>query len=150
MIISAAEYMQEIRATNISIHNMKRSLKVLDDMLEAKAITYNPDRVTTSPRQDGLEQLAIKHLEEQARIQQEMQEQITWMFNRMNEATNYINEIESEDQKEVLMLRYIECRSWSDILDIRECDDISAQYRLHKRALESLQKVIDDHSMTTI
>lgn len=147
---SAAAYMQEIRAAKINIQNLERALKVLDDMLDAKAITYNPDRITTSPRQDGLERLAMKHLEEQAEIKAEMQEKKTWMYKRINEAIDLINQMESEEQKEVLMLRYIEHRTWSDILDIRECDDIRAQYQLHKRALENLQKIIDDHSITTM
>lgn len=150
MVINAAEYMQEIRATRISIHNNQRAIKVLDYMLEPKAITYNPDRVTTSPKQDGLERLALKHIEERERIRSELEDQITWMYQRLKEATEYINKIESEDQKEVLMLRYIENKTWSEILEIRECDDIRAQYQLHKRALESLQKIIDDHSITTI
>ena len=134
--------MQEIRATNIAIHNKQRSLKALDNMLEAKAITYNPDRVTTSPRKDGLEELAMKHMEERERIIREIEEKITWMYKRIDEATDYINQIESEEQQEVLTLRYIDLHSWSEILDIRGCDDLRAQYKLHQRAIDSLQKIL--------
>ena len=142
MYINAAEYLQEIRATNIAIHNKQRSLKALDNMLEAKAITYNPDRVTTSPRKDGLEELAMKHMEERERIIREIEEKITWMYKRIDEATDYINQIESEEQQEVLTLRYIDLLSWSEILDIRGCDDLRAQYKLHQRAIDSLQKIL--------
>jgi predicted site-specific integrase-resolvase len=142
MYINAAEWLQDIRATNIRIHNKQKQLTVLDNMLEAKAITYNPDRVSTTPRKDGLENLAIKHIEEREKLYAEIQKDITYMLRKMDEATDYISMIESEDQQEVLMLRYIECRSWSDIMTIRECDDISGQYKLHKRALDSLQKIL--------
>ena len=142
MYINAAEWLQDIRPTNIRIHNKQKQLTVLDNMLEAKAITYNPDRVSTTPRKDGLENLAIKHIEERDKLYADIQKDITYMLRKMDEATDYISMIESEDQQEVLMLRYIECRSWSDIMTIRECDDISGQYKLHKRALDSLQKIL--------
>ena len=142
MYINAAEWLQDIIATNIRIHNKQKQLTVLDNMLEAKAITYNPDRVSTTPRKDGLENLAIKHIEEREKLYADIQKDITYMLRKMDEATDYISMIESEDQQEVLMLRYIECRSWSDIMTIRECDDISGQYKLHKRALDSLQKIL--------
>lgn len=142
MYVNVAEWLQDIRATNIRIHNKQKQLTVLDNMLEAKAITYNPDRVSTTPRKDGLENLAIKHIEERDKLYADIQKDITYMLRKMDEATDYISMIESEDQQEVLMLRYIECRSWSDIMTIRECDDISGQYKLHKRALDSLQKIL--------
>lgn len=150
MYINAAEYLQEIRAINIAIHNRQRALKVLDHMLEAKGISYDPDRVSITPRKDGLEELAFKHIEEYEKTVREIREKMALMAKRIDEATEYISEIESEDQQDVLILRYIECRSWSDILNIRECDDISSQYKLHKRALESLQEILNDHSMSTI
>ena len=149
MYINAASYLQEIRATNILIHRKEKALKVLDDMLEAKAISYDPDRVSTTPRKDGLEELAFKHIEERKKTEGEIHEKMAWMAKRIDEATDYISEIESEDQQEVLFLRYIECKNWTEIMEIRECDDISGQYKLHKRALESMQKVLNVHSMST-
>lgn len=143
MYINAAEYLEEIRATRIAINNKTRELKTYDHMLEASGISYDTTNVSISPRQDGLERKAIAHLEKCAELRAEIAEMIEWMHKRIDEAVNYINQIESDDQKEVLMLRYIEHRSWSEVLDIRECDDIRNQYRLHQRAIDSLQQVIE-------
>lgn len=143
MYINAAEYLQEIRATNISIKNKRRALRTLDNMLEARAITYTPDRSSGTPRKDGLEELALKHIEEREKIVQEIEEKITWMCKRIDEASDYINLIESEDQREVLSLRYISMHSWSEIMVIRECDDISGQYKIHKRAIDALQDILE-------
>jgi hypothetical protein len=41
-------------------------------------------------------------------------------------------------------MRYIEHMNWSEILDKRDCDNISSQYELHKRALASFQHILDD------
>lgn len=149
MYINAAEYLQEIRATNISIKNKQRALAALDNLIGASAIRYDLEKVSSSPKQDGMEMQAIRHLEEREKIQNAIEEQITFMHNRINEAVNFINELESEDQREVLMLRYIEQRSWADILDIRGCDDISGQYQLHKRAVGKLQDIINAHLIPT-
>ena len=61
-----------------------------------------------------------------------------------------INMIKNKEQREVLMLRYIEGKSWADILEKRGCDDLRSQYKLHQRALDSIQELINDHSMTTM
>jgi uncharacterized protein with von Willebrand factor type A (vWA) domain len=143
MYINAAEYLQEIRATNIAIHNKKRALRTLDSMLEARAITYSPDRTNGTPRKDALEELAMKHIEEREKIVKEIEEKITWMYKRIDEASDFINQIESEEQREVLTLRYISMHSWSEIMVIRECDDISGQYKLHKMAIDSLQEILE-------
>ena len=147
---NAAEYLQEIRATRLAIQNKKRALKSLEYMIEPRAINYDPNQVQTSPRQDGLEVMAIKHLERIDEIKAEINEKIAWMYKRVDEATDLISLIESEDQQEVLILRYINNLRWSAILEQRGCDDIRAQYQLHKRALESFQKILDNHSITTI
>jgi hypothetical protein len=148
MYINAAEYLQEIRAGFITLHNRQRDLKNLESMLEAKAITYNPDRINTTPRKDGLEELALKHLKKRDQILTEIDKILAFLYQRIDEASQYISEMDSEDQQEVLRLRYLQQRSWSEILEIRECDDISSQYKIHKRALESLQRILNNHCMT--
>ena len=147
MYINAAEYLQEIRAGFITLHNRQRDLKNLESMLEAKAITYNPDRINTTPRKDGLEELALKHLKKRDQILTEIDKILAFLYQRIDEASQYISEMDSEDQQEVLRLRYLQQRSWSEILEIRECDDISSQYKIHKRALESLQRILNNHCM---
>ncbi len=141
---TAAEYLQEIRATRINIENKKRALKSLEYMIEPRAINYDPNQVQTSPRQDGLEVMAIKHLEKIDEIKAEINEKIAWMYRRVDEATDLISLIENEEQREVLILRYIKNLRWSTILEERGCDNISSQYDLHKRALASFQKILDE------
>ena len=143
MYINAAEYLEEIRATRVSINNMNRELKAYDIILEASGISYDNTNISVSPRQDGLERKAMAHLEKCAELRAEITEKIEWMHKRIDEAVSYINRIDSEEQKEVLMFRYIEHMSWSEILDIRGCDELSSQYKLHKRAIMSLQHVLE-------
>ena len=144
MYINAEEYLDDIRRKGNEIKSLRNALSAIDKDLEASAITYNPDRIHTNvPRKDGLEELAFKHLERRDRIIRALEAAITERSESIEEAVRYIRQIESDDQREVLMLRYIEAHSWSEILDIRECDDIRNQCRLRDRAIESLQRIIE-------
>lgn len=148
-MIKAREYLEEIRAASFAITFKQRELAALDALIGASAIQYNPDKVQSSPKQDSLERQAIRHLERREKVKADIEEDITFLFERINEAVGLINEIESEDQREVLMLRYIEQYSWDDILQIRGRDDKSGQYQLHQRAIENLQQIINAHLIPT-
>ena len=144
MYINAEEYLDDIRQKGKEIKSLRNALSAIDKDLEASAITYNPDRIHTNvPRKDGLEELAFKHLERRDKIIRALETAITERSESIEEAVRYIRQIESDDQREVLMLRYIDAHSWSEILDIRECDDIRNQCRLRDRAIESLQRIIE-------
>lgn len=144
MYINAEEYLDDIRQKGKEIRSLRNALSAIDKDLEASAITYNPDRIHTNvPRKDGLEELAFKHLERRDKIIRALEAAITERSESIEEAVRYIRQIESDDQREVLMLRYIDAHSWSEILDIRECDDIRNQCRLRDRAIESLQRIIE-------
>lgn len=144
MYINAEEYLQKIRALHFSIRNKKAQLAELDKTIGISAIDYEAERINSSPRRDKLEMEAIKHLEKREKIQRRLENDITEMLEKQEEAVNYINMINSEEQQEVLIMRYIECMRWSEILDARGCDSINSQYRLHRRALESLQKILKE------
>lgn len=143
MYINAKEYLEDIRQQGSEIKSLRRALSAIDKDLEASAINYDPNTIHTNvPRKDGLEELAFKHMERRDKIIRALESAITERSEAIEEAVRYIKKIESEAQKEVLLLRYIDSKSWSEIMEIRECDDIRSQYKLHERALESLQKAM--------
>ena len=86
-------------------------------------------------------------MEAVAAIKAEIAEKIEWQARRIDEATTLISQIESKEQREVLIMRYIENKTWAEILEARDCDNIGSQYELHKRAIASLQKVLDGDSI---
>ena len=143
MYINAREYLEDIRQQGSEIKSLRRALSAIDKDLEASAINYDPNSIHTNvPRKDGLEELAFKHMERRDRIIKALESAITERSEAIEEAVRYIKKIESEAQKEVLLLRYIDSKSWPEIMEIRECDDIRSQYKLHERALEALQKTM--------
>ena len=143
MYLDARNYLGHIRLLRSNIRNLRKALDEIDAVLGVSAITYDSAQVISSPRKDGLENEAIKHLERRKDTAKELEETITEYTRCIAEATGYINQIESLDQREVLMLRYVECKTWSEILDIKECDDITSQCKLRDRAIKSFQEILD-------
>lgn len=146
MYINASEYLQDIRSTRIEIQNCSRKLKELEHLVAISGISYDREIVSSTPRKDGLENKVINHLQECEEVREHIAELLVFIHHRIDEAVNYINMIDSEAQQEVLMLRYIEHKKWSEILEIRDCDSISGQHELHRKALESLQNILDKSS----
>lgn len=143
MYQDAHQYLHDIRESYAFILAKRRAIEQYDWMIDASGINYDRDRVQSSPRQDGLEMQAIKHMEAVAVLRNKMSEAIEWRTKRIDEATTYISRIDSKEQREVLLMRYIENKTWAEILEARECDNIGSQYELHKRAIASLQKILD-------
>ena len=149
MYINAEDYMKSIQEVKESVDNKRRQLKVLQNEISITAINYNVDKIRSSPNHDRLEKQVLDNIDRRENLQYKIEEEITDMLERQETAVNIINMLDNREQREVLMLRYIECKSWAEILEIRGCDDIRSQYKLHQRALNALQNIINDHSMTT-
>lgn len=143
MYINAEEWLEEIDQLRRSITNKRRQLKVLECETSVTGITYDIDKIKKSAKRDRFEQQVLDNVEKRERLREKVEDEITEMLLQMEHAVNVINLIESRDQQEVLMLRYIEGRQWSEIMEERGCDDLSGQYKLHKRAIASLQKIFD-------
>ena len=149
MYESAEDYMKSIREIKTSINNKRRELEELKDIITVSSTTYNVDKIKSQTKRDKFEEKIIKNMERRESLQEKVEDEITEMLEWQDTAVSLINMIESDDQKEVLMLRYIDGKNWAEIMDIRGCDDLRNQYRLHQRALDSLQKIIDRHLIAT-
>ena len=143
MYINAEEWLEEIDSLRRSVQNKRRQLKVLEMETSVTGISYDIDKIRKAPKRDRLEQQVLDNVTKRERLKEKIEDEITEMLLQMEHAVNVINCIESRDQQEVLMLRYIEGKQWSDIMEERGCDDLSGQYKLHKRAIASLQKIFD-------
>ena len=144
MYVNAKQYLDAIRHYSRELDIRKKELRELDDLIGASAIQYDPVRIATSPKKDGLERQAINHAMKRDKIREDIENHITILHEKIDRAVSLIARIESEDQQDVLMLRYIERRSWADILTIRGCDSLESLYKLHKRALQSLQRILNE------
>ncbi|MBO4863840.1 MAG: DUF1492 domain-containing protein [Eubacterium sp.] len=147
--MDAKQYLNYIRQMMLEKAMWERHLEKIDEMLiTTPAIQYDSIKITSTPSKDSLEKVAIKHLERCEKIIVKINELVAELIQKQYEALKYIRKIESVDQQEVLILYYIDALSWREIADARNVDDVTAQMHLRDRAIESLQKIFDDHLMT--
>lgn len=142
--MDARGYMEHIRKIRRDIDLLDLELDSIDNaMIGIPAQQYNADKVQTSPRQDKLEKQVIRLIECKEKITAEIMKLRLEYIQDVHEAMGLIRSIESREQQEILILRYINNKKWWDILRIKECDSLSSQQRLRDRALDALQIELD-------
>lgn len=142
--MDAGSYMEHIRRIRRDIDLLDMELDSIDnEMISIPAQQYNADKVRTSPRQDKLEKQVIRLVECKEEITAEILKLKKEYIEKVHEAMGLIRAIESREQQEILILRYINNKKWWDILRIKECDSLSSQQRLRDRALDALQIELD-------
>lgn len=62
---------------------------------------------------------------------------------RVREAETLISMLDRPKHRQVLTLRYIECRSWPEITEIMGYTDKKSAFRIHGWALVAAQKLLD-------
>ena len=58
-----------------------------------------------------------------------------------------VDRLEDPDERRVLMLRYIDCKSWVAIANAIPCSE-RAVYYLHGRALRNLEEILQSIAVT--
>jgi hypothetical protein len=142
--MKAIDYMEHIRSLKRNIEMIEKELDAIDDeMITTPGISYDSNRVTSSPRQDKLEMQVIRLIEIKEELTSELLDLKQRYILDVHEAMRYIRQIKSESQQDVLILRYINNKKWWDILKERGYENRSSQDELKNRALASLQEVLD-------
>lgn len=142
--MKASDYMEHIRMTKRKIELVEKELDAIDDeMITVPGINYDANRVTSSPRQDKLEMQVIRLIEIKEELTAELLDLKQRYILDVHEAMGYIRQIKSENQQDLLILRYINNLKWWDILKERGYENRSSQDELKNRALASLQEIID-------
>ena len=143
--MKAIDYMEHIRGLKRNIEMIEKELDAIDDeMITTPGISYDPNRVTSSPRQDKLEMQVIRLIEIKEELTSELLDLKQRYILDVHEAMRYIRQISSENQQDILILRYINNKKWWDILKERGYENRTSQDELKNRALTSLQKILDE------
>ena len=143
--MKAIDYMEHIRGLKRNIEMIEKELDAIDDeMITTPGISYDPNRVTSSPRQDKLEMQVIRLIEIKEKLTSELLDLKQRYILDVHEAMRYIRQISSENQQDILILRYINNKKWWDILKERGYENRTSQDELKNRALTSLQKILDE------
>lgn len=144
--MDARELLEDVKRSVWAVRNIQKTIDGLDVLIGASGISYDRDKISSSPRKDGLEMTAIHHLEEVEEAKKDLIRATAKMASLKKTALLYIAQLDSEDQREILRMRYLDGMKWWEILEVKQCDNMSGQYQLRDRAVAELQKIIDKYS----
>ena len=141
--MDAKDLLEDVKKSLWAIQNMKRTVNELDELIGISGINYDVERISSSPKKDGLEQMALEHFGQVEAVKKELLKMTAHYAEVKKIALYFITQLESEEQREILKLRYLEGHKWWEILEMKNCDNLPGQMRLRDRAIESLQEIID-------
>lgn len=141
--MDAKELLEDVKSSLWSCQAMEKTIKELDGLIGASAIRYDSERITSSPKKDGLEKMAIEHIGRVEAVKKELLQMTVHYAEVKKLALYFISQLESDDQKEVLEMRYLNGMRWWDILEARHCDNLASQMQLRDRAIDKLQEVMN-------
>lgn len=144
--MDARELLEDVKRSVWAVRNIQKTIDDLDVLIGASGISYDRDKISSSPRKDGLEMTAIHHLEEVEEAKKDLIKATAKMASLKKTALLYIAQLDSEEQREILRMRYLDGMKWWEILEVKQCDNMSGQYQLRDRAVAELQKIMDKYS----
>ena len=129
--MTAKQYLDQIRNYERRIERINEEI----ERLEAVATNTSPSLTgmphNPSPTTSRLEEAVIKILDKEMELKQEKEKREALR----KEATAMIAQIESPDERDVLYKRYIESKTWEDII-IEMYVSRATIFRLHSQALK--------------
>lgn len=144
--MDARELLEDVKRSVWAVRNIQKTIDEMDELIAASGISYDRDKISSSPRKDGLEMTAINHLEKIEEAKRDLIEATAKMASLKKTALLYISQLNSEEQREILRMRYLDGMKWWEILEVKQCDNMSGQYQLRDRAVAELQKIMDKYS----
>lgn len=144
--MDARELLENVKRSVWAVRNIQKTIDEMDELIAASGISYDRDKISSSPRKDGLEMTAIHHLEEVEEAKKDLIKATAKMASLKKTALLYIAQLDSEEQREILRMRYLDGMKWWEILEVKQCDNMSGQYQLRDRAVAELQKIMDKYS----
>lgn len=136
--MTAKEYLIHIRDCYKTMTALYERLVEIRTKIEGvKAITYDKERVQTSPT-NKTEELIAQLVETEDQLSKEVREH----FTEVVEATRRIYSLKNDRQVRVLDMRYIKGMRWQEI-----ADELGIEYRsttrIHGKALRNFAKKYD-------
>jgi DNA-directed RNA polymerase specialized sigma subunit len=137
MMMTAKEYLQQIRKLDIQIRNKKKELEVIQNqMTGVSSISYEKKEPTTSKSTLSPQE---KYYPKYEKYSKSILADIAELVELKQKAIRLIDSIDDADCIDVLYKRYVSCLSWKEIA--REMNfNYSHIFRIHDNAIEKLNE----------
>ena len=136
-MMTAKEYLQQIRKLDIQIRNKKKELEVIQNqMTGVKSISFDKKEPATSKSTLSPQE---KYYPKYEKYSKSILVDIAKLVELKQEAIKLIDSIDDAQCIDVLYKRYVSCLSWKEIA--REMNfNYSHIFRIHDNAIEKLNE----------
>lgn len=126
--MTGKEFLKQIRDINITIISLQMEIERLNTMLTSTTIKPKEVDVQTSTPSDPMADKIIKKVEYEDKLKECIYKQMTIK----GQALTLIDSLERQEDKSVLMLRYINCMAIKDIMDKIDASRATVNNRLRE------------------
>lgn len=141
--MTAKEYLKDIRKLDLEIQTLQEQISLLRKNAEGLRAMELSDMPKGGKGKDLSDYVA-----EIADLQMVCVQHVSELIMKKQEAIERIMSIDGSELRNVLLLRYIQCKSWDEIIEDMHFDR-SWVYRLHGAALQSFAKSYDREQQAT-
>lgn len=141
--MNAKEYLSQVYWLNRIINNKLEQKEELEAMAERTTVDFTKEKVsggvgTTSPMEDA----TVKLID----LSHEINDDIDELIDLKKEIQETINKVGDYRHKAILEMRYINNKSWADIIKTLGYDR-STVFRSHKKALDKVDEILKNATL---
>lgn len=138
--MGSKEYLQQVKRLDDIVNAKLEQIEALRSIATKITTDYSGDvKVQSSPQNDKLEKIVAKI----ADLETELNRNIDKLVDLKAEIMERIDEVENNDYRLLLTLRYLNFKTWQDIADLMHYD-VTWIYELHRRALIEFDERMDN------
>lgn len=143
--MKAHDYLNQIRRCEEIIKNKQEQLLDLHCRATRVTTTWGDERTQSTPRNDSRELVYIKLME----VQEEYEKQIEELDKLKREVIATIESLENPLHIKILYKRYVKYQSWNKIA--RDMIySLSGIHKMRNKALQAVQKILDEREKCTL
>lgn len=136
-MMTAREYLGQYLIARKRITKLQGELRSLRDLCDQVTVDPTSEKVQSSGNKDRLGNVIAKIVDKEA----EINEQVGVAFDLMNEIEECIDMLEDPDEQLVLQMKYIECKSWEEVINSLAWSERS-MFRKYREAMDKMDLIV--------
>ena len=136
--MTAKEYMEQARYLDMQINSKIEQVRSLNELATRVTTVYSDMPHSPTRNTSRMEETIAKIID----LESEIDRDIDALVDLKREIMRVVNSIESAEYRTILEMRYLQFKKWEQIA-LQMSTDLRWVYRMHGRALNEVQKIIN-------
>ena len=136
--MTAKEYMEQARYLDMQINSKIEQVRSLNELATRVTTVYSDMPHSPNRNTFRMEETIAKIID----LESEIDRDIDALVDLKREIMRVVNSIESAEYRTILEMRYLQFKKWEQIA-LQMSTDLRWVYRMHGRALNEVQKIIN-------